>query len=219
MLDSITLEGQEYPLIELSLFRASHGLPADFGLPLFEAKDYTGLGSLEGAGGALLHLREQVLAAIPAGLPLQSCLAQMRAWQGAFQTALEAINPQIGLRPPEVDFAAASFGDACTQMIYALLQAHLQQTPPPSFMAAYSAWLFQTLRLSATLHPYQHRGEAWHVQIISHAYGRAGLKIQTGGGDFYVLDGRLACPAEGFMVKLLREIYERKFCPPGPPSS
>jgi hypothetical protein len=47
------------------------------------------------------------------------------------------------------------------------------------------------------------------VQIIAHAYGRAGMVIHASDETFYVYDAALGCPAEGFMSTLLSDIAAR----------
>jgi hypothetical protein len=118
---------------------------------------------------------------------------------------LEAINPLIGLKDVEIEFAAASFGDMCAAYVYAALRP----PPKPIFESVYRAWLDESERLSSQVHTYAHKGEPWTVQVLTNRYGRLGLHVTTPHGLHRVHDSALACPAEGFMAGLLREVCGR----------
>lgn len=202
----LQINGTIHDFTDLKTFRAEYDLPDTFGVSLFEPKDYTGLGRIDGAGAELNALREAVLARLPPSLNLQGWLQAVDDLQTFFWQQLAAINDVIGLREPEIDFAAAGFGDVCRAVVYALIAARAQHEAPPSFSQIYSDWLFSTVKVSAKIHDYAHQGSRWHVKVISHAYGRIGLIIYTEDVTHYVLDSRLACPAEGFMLHLLRDV-------------
>jgi hypothetical protein len=167
------------------------------------------LGHIDGAGAEMNTLFTQTLALLPADLTLMGWLDYIPSLQAHFGDELEAVNPVIGLRPPEIEFAVAGLGDVCRAIVYALIYAQSQRKTPPTFDQIYGDWLHSTLRLTATAYPYEHRGEKWSVRVISHAYGRIGLRIDTGDARHYVLDNDLACPAERFMERLLRKIAEQ----------
>ena len=204
----LQIDGQDHEFIDLKTFQSQHGLDADFGVATFEPKDTTGLGQIDGAGPEMNTLFTRTLAHLPDNLSLMAWLDFIPSLQAHFSDELEAINPRIGLRPPEIEFAVAGLGDVCRAVIYALIYAHAQQSEPPDFDHIYRNWLYSTVRMAATTHPYEHHDTQWTAQVISHAYGRIGLRIDTGAAHHYVLDHRLACPAENFMERLLRKITE-----------
>jgi hypothetical protein len=202
----IALDGIAYPTLPLADFRAQYGLPESFKVSYFEPKDYSGLGRIDGAGAALQDLRQAVLGRTPQGFTALVLLQHLPTLQQFFQDQLEAINPQIGLHQPEIEFAASGFGDALHAWVYALVAAG-QQPHPPSFAQVYHDWVMASTRLAATRHPYQHGQQPWAVQIISNVYGRLGMLVHLDATQRYaVLDASLACPAEGFMLKLLNEV-------------
>lgn len=205
-MQSITLNNTPYPAISITSFRAQYALPDSFGVNLFEPKDYTGLGRIDGAGLALNELRLAVVERIPQGLAPILMVMEIPTWQQFFQDQLEAINEHVGLRQPEIEFAAAGFGDALQAWAYALIGAR-HDSPLPKFTEVYRDWLMNSSRLSAMLYDYAHQGMEWQVQVITNAYGRMGLLVHFDRTTAYaVLDSALACPAEGFMLKLLVEV-------------
>ncbi len=192
----LTIDGSPRDFTPIKAFRAAHDLPSEFGVALFEPKDYSGLGRIDRAGAELNGVRTAVLAAIPPKLPLPQWIAYLPQLTRLFTEQLYAINPQVKLHDVEIEFAAAGFADVCQAVVYANLRP-----PPPPFEAIYARWLDDTTRVSQTVHPY---GD-WRIQIVTHAYGRAGLIVQMDAETHYVQDAALACPAEGFMASLLSD--------------
>lgn len=197
---NILIDGIERTFTPIKAFRAAHDLPPAFAVRHFEPKDYVGLGSLERAGDALTTLRAAVLNAAPAGQPVLAWLANAPALTDRFRAELLAINPRVGLREVEIDFAAAGFGDVLTAFLYARLR-----DPAADFQAVYAAWLHDSIRISQTEHAY----DGWRVRVITHAYGRFGLECVRAGDTHYVYDAALACPAQGFMESLLAAVCEK----------
>jgi len=193
----------QHELIELKDFCAMHDLPANFGVAFFEPKDYSGLGRIDHAGAAMNAFRNRILDAIPQGLTPIEWVNEIDRLQGLFFEELTGINPAIGLREVEIDFAAAGFGDMLRTLVY----AHIRGTT--TFDASYDEWLDSTYRTATTAYPYEHKGATWQVRILSHAYGRIGLVVQIEDAEFYVHDNTIACPAEGFMQALLRDVATR----------
>ena len=187
----------------IKTFRAAHQLPPEFGVALFEPKDYSGLGRIDQAGADLNGVRTAVLAAIPAMLSLQQWLSLIPELTHLFTDQIYAINPKVNLHDVEIEFAAAGFSDVCQAVVYAMLRT--RSATLPSFEAIYGDWLDQTARVSQTVHAY---GD-WRVQIVTHAYGRAGLIVQMEAETAYVQDAALGCPAEGYMASLLAEVAAR----------
>jgi hypothetical protein len=202
----LVIDGVHREFMPIRLFRAAHDLPPNFGAALFEPKDYTGLGRIDGANSALQALRAEVLHAVSADVPLQAWLHEIDRLTAVFETTLTAVNGAIGLREPEIGFAASGFADVCRSFAFAALRAHAQRQPPPDFETVYNAWLSSTARISQTRHRYAHRDEAWSVQIVNHAYGRAGLIVVMPAQTAYVHDAALSCPAESYMRGLLADV-------------
>ena len=100
------------------------------------------------------------------------------------------------------------FSNMCTALAYALARAHLTGEPPPAFEAVYRQWVYDSVTAGSETYDYTHEGELWAVRVVSHIYGRVGLAVETPAGVHYVADKALACPAEGFMQALLRDVGE-----------
>ncbi|HLA42155.1 MAG TPA: hypothetical protein VJZ27_01895 [Aggregatilineales bacterium] len=202
----LIIDKQPREFTDIKNFRHEYRLTEDFGVDCFESKDYTGLGRIDDAGAVLNDLRRHVLESLPRHLLLMAWLDYTPTLQAQFRDELEAINAEIGLREEEMDFAAAGFGDVCRAVIYGLIYARAQQQPPAHFEKIYADWLFSTVRISGYEHRYEYNGGNWMVQVVSHAYGRIGLVIRTPDEVYHVLDKRLACPAEGYMLNLLEQV-------------
>ncbi len=205
----LMIDGISREFIPVKGFRAAHGLPPDFGAALFEPKDYTGLGRIDGANVALGTLRMIVLNAVRPALPLPSWLDEIDRLTALFESTLTAVNAEIGLREPEIGFAASGFADMLRAFAFAVLRAQTANQPLPTFESAYAEWLSSTARVSQTRHRYAHRDEDWSVQIVNHAYGRVGLIVAMPAESAYVHDSTLACPAERYMRGLLTEVCAR----------
>ncbi len=204
-----SIEGQIRDFIPVKDFRAAHGLPPTFGVASFEPKDYAGLGRIDSAGAELNAVRQAVLAAIPARMPLQGWMGFLPQVVSLFQRSLYEINAQVGLKDVEVEFAVAGFGDVCQALLYAMLRARAGGLPMPDFRQVYAEWLNSSIRLYGEQYDYRHGGQTWYVTLLVHAYGRAGLIVDAGDLTYYVYDPALACPAEGYMAALLGEVAER----------
>jgi hypothetical protein len=205
----LTLDGQPHEFIPIKEFRADHALPAEFGVGLFEPKDYAGLGRIDRAGAELNSVRTAVLDAIPTQMPLQGWLAFLPELARLFQNKLYEINAQVGLKDVEVDFAVAGFGDVCQALLYAMMRARAEGTTLPRFEQVYGEWLDSSARVYGEAYSYPRKDEMWNVRIVAHAYGRTGLIVDTGENTYYVYDSALGCPAEGFMAALLSEVAGR----------
>lgn len=199
----LTIDGVSRPFVPIRAFREAHHLPLEFGVALFEPKDFAGLGRIDQAGAELNGVRAAVLAAIPARLTIQQWFAFAPELTRLFTDQLYAINAKINLRDVEIEFAAAGFADVCQAVIYAVMRA--RGAEPPPFEAIYGEWLDQTARVSQTVHAYG----GWQVQIVTHAYGRAGMIVRGSAETFYVQDSSLGCPAEGYMASLLADVAAR----------
>ena len=201
----LQIDGHDRHFTDLKTFQSQYGLGAEFGVGMFEPKDLTGLGRIDGAGPEMTALFNRTLAHLPGRRSLTDWLDFIPTLQAHFRDELEAINPRIGLREPEVEFAVAGLGDLCRALIYGRIHAQARRQPAPDFDHIYREWLYGTVRVAARAHHYR----GWTLRLISHAYGRIGLQIDTDEGRCYVVDHQLACPAERFMERLLREIADR----------
>lgn len=202
----LQVDGTEQDFIEIKPYRAKHNLPETFAVSTFEPKSYEGLGSIDKAGHALVTLRQELLCKMPHFNTTHEWLDYHPSLQQLFRDELAAINPHVKLREVEIDFAAAGFGDALNEWIYALIYADAAHHTVKPFHVVYREWLYGTVRVTQTAHPYEHQAKTWHVQLITHAYGRVGMMVKRGDATDYVYDNRLACPAEGYMVTLLQDV-------------
>lgn len=205
----LVIENVSCAFVPIKDFRAQRHLAADFGVALFEPKDYSGLGRVDSAGAKLNAIRPYITCALPAEMPLNEWIAFLPHLTASFRSRLYDINAEVGLKDVEIDYAVAGFSDVCTALVYSMLRARAAGEPAPTFRQVYAAWLNSTVKISNTVHSYVHEGETWQVQIINQAYGRVGLMITMRQGTYYVQDGALGCPAEGFMLLLLSEVAER----------
>jgi hypothetical protein len=201
----LTIEGTPRQFEPIKAFRAKHDLPPEFGVALFEPKDYNGLGRIDRAGADLNSVRATVLDAIPAKMALRDWLNFIPDLTDLFRRALEAINLKVGLHDVEIEYAAAGFADVCQAVVYAKVRG--AEMP---FEAIYGMWLDQTVRVSQTVHRYG----GWDVQIVTHAYGRAGMIVREGSETHYVSDSTLGCPADGYMATLLADVSARILASP-----
>lgn len=201
----IRLDGHTYDLTPLAVFRQQHGLPPTFSVPLFEPKDASGLGRLDQGSVALHELRATVLGAIPAALTLSALMDFVPQLSNLFRVKLYEVNDAIGLRPVEVDFAAAGFEDVCQALVYAHVAARAGRAQV-DFEQVYTAWLDGTTRAAAHPYPYTHGDAAWQVYTLHNAYGRLGLRVVMPTGTHHIEDTGLSCPAQGYMRGLLAAV-------------
>jgi len=204
----LMIEGALRTLIPIQDFRAAHSLPSAFGVALFEPKDFSGLGRIDLAArtGALQRLHERVVAQTPSHVPPLDWLDAFERLARLFEAELRAANAEIGLRESEIGFAVSGFADALNAYAYAVVRAHVEGLPLPSFRTVYMEWCANSTRLSQVRHAYRHGQSVWQVQIIYTVYGRVGLAVQTDQARYYVADSQYTCPAEGFMSRLLAAV-------------
>lgn len=201
----LTIDGIPYTFVPIKEFRAAHNLPPAFGINLFEAKDYAGLGRIDAAGSHLNALRDNIIEALPPRLPPMQWLNEVAAVTRQFQKYLYHINDHVGLRDVEVEFAVAGFSDVLQVYAYALARAEAARSPIPDFRVLYEEWLFGTAKVFNERHAYMIDDQPCTVRVVAHAYGRIGLLIHAA-QTYAVYDPVLACPAEGFMSGFLAEI-------------
>ena len=201
----LTIDGEERTLIPIRDFRAQYGLPDDFSVEFFEPKDYMGLGHIDSTGTELNGICAAVVEAIPSRLTVQDLMVVMPRLGNLFREKLLAAI--IQLRDVEIDYAVSGLDDVHQAVLFTLVRADVMDAQPPPFDAIYMSWLNNSVRVAQKIHSYQHRGEAWRIQILNTAYGRAGLVVTTQDGTHYVYDKGLSCPAEGFMYTLLKDVF------------
>ncbi len=204
----LPVDGRRRTFVTLTDFREAYGLSDTFEVATFQPKDWHGLGSIDQAGAALAPLREQTVAAVPQRVPAAAWLHHLSDVVATFEAELRRANPQIGLHRDEVAFAVNGFSNMCTALAYALARARLTRNSPPTFDAVYRRWVYDSVTVGSETYDYTHEGETWAVRVITHIYGRVGLAVETPDGVHYVADKALACPAEGFMQALLRDVGE-----------
>jgi hypothetical protein len=194
------IDNAERPFTLLREFRQTHALPDTFGVALFEPKDFAGLAAIDQAGQEMIGLRQGILDLLPPSIKKLDLLDIVDGLQAAFRAGLYSINSKIGLKTEEAEFAVAGFGDMLRDWVYVLFAGE------GDFKTVYYKWLNDSIRVSQTVHEYPHEGQVWRVNILNHAYGRMGLKVQIGEDVYYLADGVYSCPAEGYMLALLSEI-------------
>lgn len=200
------IEGVEYPMVQIRAFRAAHGLPDAFGSALFQPKHDAALGSIDGAGDALHTLKTRVLEQSQALFQHGAKLSAIDGLYALFERELRAVNDAIGLRAVEIEYAAAGLSDMVAAYVYARLRASVSDEPMPDFDGVYGAWLQGSTRGASPVYEYPHAGAVWGVQIIASAFGRFGMLVALPDQVFFVADSALACPAEGFMAALMRDV-------------
>ncbi len=213
----LTINNQLETFISLEQFRQQWRLPVEFSITYFQPKDWTGLGSVTGAGDALTVLRQRIIASteqFETTLDLMQAVARLTA---LFQRELQLVNRQVGLSDVEVDFAVAGFGDILQGVAYELLQLKLKSSRHPAkirqmfdFKTVYQRWLDGSVRIFSHEYTYQHEGRRFIVRIVNNPYGRVGLAVTTPDGQIaYVTDTALACPVSNYMYNLCQQIALR----------
>src|SRR5688572_4986781 len=155
------IDGIERAFIPVKVFRKQHELPETFGVHQFEPKDFTGLAALDNAGAELNLLRQTLLDTLPEYLTPVELLPFFDLLQQRFDELLNSINEKVGLKPEEIEFAVAGFGDVNRMLTYALIRAQKAGSPQPNFSALYQDWLSNSVRISSSVHEYVHRGQHW----------------------------------------------------------
>jgi hypothetical protein len=201
------INGELHTFERLQEFRENYHLPPEFSVAFFQPKDYHDLGSITHAGSELQQLSDAVLASIPQQIPAHGWGTFALELQILFRRKLYEINTAIRLRPSEIDYAATGFGEVCQSFIYHQSRRRVLGATPLSFDEIYSEWLNRSLLLSK-VYTYNYEGFSWTIQIIKHMFGRIGLQVQNEDGVHYIYDAELACPAEGFVYKLLKDVAQ-----------
>jgi hypothetical protein len=208
----LEIDGEWHDLVPLAAFRTRFQLPQNFGIALFEPKDYTGLGCLSHAGDALQRLQHETLTSISSNLQWIDLFQVLNLAQQAFETALVAVNPSVGLRPVEIDFAVSGFDDLCQRFSYELIRLNALHLPISDDLpqTIYHDWLNSSVRVSSQKHIYSHQGMVWQLQILNTIYGRVGFRVQLPDDEMvYVHDSLYTCPADDFMLRLFMQLTKK----------
>jgi hypothetical protein len=203
------IDGEVREFVPVQQFREEQGLSHHFGITLFYQKDFTGKGNVQGAGAVLNELRKEIIASIPNGSPTQGWLTFSLELQLLFHRKLREINPQVGLQQSEIEYAVAGFGEVTQMYIQSMLRARMTGKEAPTFDHLYERWQYQSALTSNYYLPYHHNAETWRVYLVKYIYGLVGFKVETERDTYYVQDTALACPAEGFMTAMLRDVTEK----------
>jgi hypothetical protein len=212
----LTINDQPQKFISLQQFCRQWDLPDDFGMNFFEPKSWAGLGSIKGAGEAMMVMKDEVIDSIPEPIPIAGLFSVVDIVSQSFRYQLEMANQEIGLRLHDVGFAVAGFEDVMRDVVYQLMrlnhtyQGDLDQARQNfDFWSGYQSWLDTSVRVSSEVHVYQHAENTFDVRIVNHIYGRVGLEVRVDSIIYFVTDKSLACPGENFMEDLCREVTER----------
>lgn len=203
---NLRVQGKLQNFTSLGEFQQRFDLPSSFRLDMLQPKQDRELGSIEQAGEALNEVRTRVIDVIPQDVAPTQWMTEVATLASTFEAELNRINAYVGLRPVEIDFAVEGFRGVCSAVAFAVVRAHTTRTEPPSFHEIYAEWLQDTVQISQEMHEYIYGDETWQLQIVSHAYGRVGLVVTTPHDVHYVVDKSLACPAEGYMARLLHDV-------------
>ncbi len=205
---SITIDGTAHDFIALKDFRAQLGLPESFSIAWFQPKDFTGLGSIKGANSELAYVRQALLETLPDGFPPSGWSSLSVTLQIAFRRLLVEVNPHIGLKPEEIDYAVNGLGQVCYLLFQRCTHARMRGQPLPTFDEVHHEWLMSSVIVSPKIYGYPQGDEVWGVRVIEYAYGRVGMAVITPQGIFAVMDRQYTCPAENFMTLLLRDVVQ-----------
>ncbi|GAB1420682.1 hypothetical protein MASR2M15_07930 [Anaerolineales bacterium] len=206
----LVIDGQERELGSLAAFRQAHQLGAEFGIQSLSEKDFEGLAILDGHNHQHLgQIEGALMKAVAAQSEAEGLLDRVDTLQSLFQSSLLAINDEIGLKLVEVEFAEAGFGDMLRLYAYEMIRSRALKQAAPDFDVIYRRWLDDSVQLSTPPLRYPYQDEVWELQTIHTHYGRSGLKVRQANGQIdYLMDGRFACPADGFMQGLLRKVCQ-----------
>lgn len=200
------VDGKLRELTPIKHYRVLYHLPDTFGIAEFEPKTDADLASLDHTPpDALQSIRERTLSAVKKGLSPQEIITHLDTLSATFQSALTAVNDQIGLKDVEIEFAVSGFDDMLRRWAYGLLLADA-----PSWETVYYQWVFDSVQTAGRVFQYP---PDYEIQIISTVYGRIGLRVSHQGAVDYVLDRAHICPAEGFMTHLMRDIANQLTTP------
>lgn len=201
----LSINGNPQVFIPIKVFRTRHNLPETFSLNTLQPKTRPDLAKIDRAGPLLIEVRDRLLAAMPTVTSPTDWLAIIPQIAVRFEAELYRINADVGLREEEIAFAVNGFTDVLSAMAFAIIRAKLTHHTMPVFEAVYHQWLDDSLSIGGAIQ-YPHQNTIWTLRIITNAYGRIGLEVNTTQATYYVLDKSLACPVDGYMMQLLQKL-------------
>ena len=211
----LRIQNQPQQFIPIQAFRTTWDLPDDFALANFEPENRQGLGSLEGSGAVLGQVKQAVVQAVPDSVLVADLFSSVTQLATDFQHHLQAVNLEIGLREPEIDFARVGFEDILYGAVDEFVRLHQQYRSTPDdicrqfkYDRVYWRWLNAGVRVGTSAKTYQCRDRMFEAFIIYNPYGRVGLEVHVDDQVHYVLDTALACPAASYMKGLCQAVAE-----------
>lgn len=196
-------------LIPVRKFRADYLLPDNFGVSLFEPKNFAGLGHIDGAGEALDILRTAIIEAMPPRLTALPTFDFLEHIARLFENTMNAVNPLIGLRDVEIGYAVSGFNDILNSWLYDAIRATQTNTTATPFNTLYADWLANSGRRSEKMYTYSYQADEWKIRFLYNAYGRVGFQVDMPNQTVYIQDTVYICPAEGFIHQLTRDMVNK----------
>ncbi len=172
----------------VTVFRAAHNLPPTFGVRRFEPASPAPSDWTREAEAELAETQQAVLDAMPVELPLRGWPLALPPLITLLQNKLYAAAPLLPVSAGEIAFTVSTFTEVLQRYLHALIRAYAAGQAAPSFAELYMNWLDSTVVIGSAVHSYIHRDEIWAVQVVGHAYGKAGLAVWTNAATYYVED-------------------------------
>lgn len=202
----LIIDGQPRLFVPIRQFRRLNRLPDEFGIPLFRWKEQVAISGFAHMQDKLHEIRVAVLRTLFQGKGNLSWLSFALKLELVLRKRLLELTSDSELSRLEAEFTAACFGDLCATYVYSCLRARAGERSIPYFQSVYLDWLSETVRISQLVHCYVHDGALWRIQVVTHAFGRVGLIVDTAEDIHYVEDNEEASPAARFLVSLLVEV-------------
>ena len=200
----LMIDNEPRNFVPIGDFRKQFDLPQAFGMQLYMHGDITMQGRIRRLQDEMQLARQDVLDALPEGMPLRGWVAFLPHLTRLFTDKLHEINTQLQMRREQIDQAVTAFNQVCQAFLYARIQSRGGEAP--ALEQVYQDWLNKSVQIAPQTHSYIHNGHVWAVQLVTHALGPCGLIVWTPDDTYYVADHVFACPVEPFLVDLLQEI-------------
>lgn len=205
----LIIDGQPRPFMAVEQFRQLHHLPDDFGVSRFGWIQPPAHKRLAHVRDQFRELRDAVMRIVLHGNTSPDWMSFGLKLELVFRQRLLALSPVLELSPFEVDHFAGCFGDLCRSYIYYCLCARESQVSIPLFQAVYVEWLSKTTWISPMVQSYWHEGQQWRIQVITNAFGHAGLIIQAESETYFVEHVVEHNPTYRFVISLAVEVAAR----------
>jgi hypothetical protein len=193
----------------ITTFRTVHNLPSTFGITHFEppADPLPAWG--REAEAELADVQQSVSDSVPTQLPLWGWPLALPPLVTLFQNKLDAAGPVLGLDSQTTMLAVNTFNELVQRYLHAMIRARVIGQAFPAFADVYAEWLDSTVEIGGAVHPYLYHDEVWAVQVISHAYGKAGMIVWTAAATYYVQDSAQSCRLQPYLEVLFSEVGVR----------